>query len=662
MARPERLMVAVHNLKAILDPGLQREISPCTTWGIHDTILKMNLADTNLPMKQLWAKFREFVRRLEEWDHIEELLLTKDEFSRLIWGPMNFLIEKEDRGMFDRLIYAYSKIGQEIAQPVELVQFTQLGGVNEILSEVLDFHRKALGLLRNTGLGVLFRSEPEQSHESLREVPEDERSDTGASERSKTTIDSDDKTQKAEERHKLAMSELKVKLQSLDYRGDYERFTQHRNAFNSGNWVFSDAEFQSWYGSTSSRILCINGLHGMGKTVLMLTVINNLLDVKHLSGSEMLVGYFYFSHCLQEPHNNLLRALLEQFMDQDGILLSELVDEHLHAYADGIRKTEILQYLVKRVIETHRTTFLVLDGLDQCSNKEVDQTVKWLCATAGDLPDGSILRIIISTRRDKIQKRFSLSPEYGEEVAEKVAKLSNGNFLYVRILLRHILSYQATSNPGWSALSLSSFPPTMAEVCYRAMSQLRNSKEALKLLGLLMVAERPLRWREAQALFCMDAERPTVQTRELCRGVVDVYRVMGDDSCSEEMIRMLHPTIKKTLLERDPNMINEDIDFYEPLDYTVQHWYHHAKAIIEAPRFRPGYDEAIMSLGAFLWTHMREAPYWNGQLPRSIPAVLELFKHIHEDAQERNLQLRLESRVSLIRRQIENLYWNKMPS
>ncbi|EEU40510.1 uncharacterized protein NECHADRAFT_76847 [Fusarium vanettenii 77-13-4] len=457
MARPERLMVAVRNLEAILDPGLQREISPCSTWVIHDTILKMNLADTNLPMKQPWANFQVLVRRLEEWDHIEEPLLSKDEFSCLIW--------KEDGDIFDRLIYAYSKIGQEIAQPVELVQFTQLGGVNEILSEVLDFHRKALELLRNTGLDVLFRSEPEQSHESLREVLEDETSDTGASERSKTTTDSDIKTQKAEERHKLAMSELKVKLQSPDYRGDYERFTQHRNAFNSGNWVFSDAEFQSWYGSTSSRILCINGLHGMGKTVLMSTVTNNLLDVKHLSGSEMLVGYFYFSHCLQEPHNNLLRALLEQFMDQDGILLSELVDKHLHAYADGIRETEILQYLVKRAIETHRTTFLVLDGLDQCSNKEVDQTHFGSCPSIPleRFAHAKDLRRYCGQCCIEIQKRFGLSPEYGEEVAEKVAKLSNGNFLYVRILLRHILSYQATSNPG-SALSPSSFPPTMADV------------------------------------------------------------------------------------------------------------------------------------------------------------------------------------------------------
>ncbi|KAJ4311131.1 hypothetical protein N0V84_010603 [Fusarium piperis] len=196
------------------------------------------------------------------------------------------------------------------------------------------------------------------------------------------------------------MSELKVKLQSPDYRRDHERFTQHRNEFNSGTWIFSEAEFQSWYGSTESSILCISGLPGMGKTTIMSTVTNKLLAEKQYFGNETLVGYFYFSHGLQEPHNSLLRALLEQFMDQNAALLSGLLNKYLHAYADGIRETEVLQELVKRTIETCRVAYLVLDGLDEYTHKEVGRTVKWLLSTAKNLPNGSILRIIISTRRD----------------------------------------------------------------------------------------------------------------------------------------------------------------------------------------------------------------------------------------------------------------------
>lgn len=88
------------------------------------------------------------------------------------------------------------------------------------------------------------------------------------------------------------------------------------------------------------------------------------------------------------------------------------------------------------------------------------------------------------------------------------------------------------------------------------MSRLHYSEDGPKLLGLLMVAERPLRWREAQAFLCIDAEKSRVdgssrgrslQARELCGGVVDVYRVTGDDPCSEEMIRILHPKIRESV-------------------------------------------------------------------------------------------------------------------
>ncbi|RSL58304.1 hypothetical protein CEP53_006208 [Fusarium sp. AF-6] len=301
-------------------------------------------------------------------------------------------------------------------------------------------------------------------------------------------ITESDKIQEAHEQHKLAMGELKVKLQSPDYRRDHEGFTQRRTEFSSGTWIFSEAKFQFWYGSTDSTILCISGLPGMGMTTLMSTVANKIMAEKECIGSQ--IGYFYFSPSLQEPHNSLLRALLEQFMDQNEVLLSELVNKHLHAYADGVRETKVLQKLVKRAIETRRTTFLVLDGLDEYHHKEVDQTVEWLLATAKDLPDESSLRIIISYRRDstnlhsrfdsypsislensahtkdvqrycgqcctELQYKFGLMLEKREEIAERAAGLSNGNFLYARVLLGHVLSYPAAGNPGttlWRSIS-----------------------------------------------------------------------------------------------------------------------------------------------------------------------------------------------------------------
>ncbi|KAI8687390.1 NACHT domain-containing protein [Fusarium sp. Ph1] len=407
MARVESLAAAVRKLEAILDPGLRREVLPCIASHIEDMISKMSVVDADLPMKQSWAEFRVLVQKLEKWDHADEPLLSRGKFGCFIWGPMRFLLEvaQTDVEIFGRLLDAYSKIGQGIVDLVEggegaelFAHFTQL--CDENLSEVLDFHFEALGFLRHSGLDALFRSEPKQSHEKLQEVLEDESSDPGPPKRCKLTTESDHEIQEADEKHKLAMSELKVKLQSPDYRRDHEGFTKHRIEFNSGTWIFSEAKFQSWYCSTDNMILCISGLPGMGKTTLMSTVASKFLAEKQDFGNQILVGYFYFSYGLQYPHNSLLRALLEQFMDQNETLLSELVDEHLHAYADRIRESGMLQKLIKRAMETHSTTFLVLDGLDEYTYKEIGLTVKWLLDTAKTLPSESNLRIIISSRRD----------------------------------------------------------------------------------------------------------------------------------------------------------------------------------------------------------------------------------------------------------------------
>lgn len=45
----------------------------------------------------------------------------------------------------------------------------------------------------------------------------------------------------------------------------------------------------------------------------------------------------------------------------------------------------------------------------------------------------------------EIEEKFGLLPGKWEEIAGKVARLSNGNFLHGRVFLRHILSYPATA-------------------------------------------------------------------------------------------------------------------------------------------------------------------------------------------------------------------------
>lgn len=77
---------------------------------------------------------------------------------------------------------------------------------------------------------------------------------------------------------------------------------------------------------------------------------------------------------------------------------------------------------------------------------------------------------------------------------------------------------------------------------------------AKKILGLLVCSERPLRWREIQSRFCIDAEEVVCDPedlradtcKQLCSSLVDAIDCeMFPGVESEQTITMIHETANK---------------------------------------------------------------------------------------------------------------------
>jgi hypothetical protein len=143
-----------------------------------------------------------------------------------------------------------------------------------------------------------------------------------------------------------------------------------------------------------------------GKTTLMSTIIERLLKEKHSSRSGTSVVYFYFKYSCKRVHNGFLRAILEQLISQNTTLSGQLFDDISEIEGENLRKTERLQHLVKKALETSRLSFLVLDGLDECPKDETEKTVKWLLSILEEQPAGTNLRIILSGQRDGVLDRL----------------------------------------------------------------------------------------------------------------------------------------------------------------------------------------------------------------------------------------------------------------
>jgi hypothetical protein len=79
-------------------------------------------------------------------------------------------------------------------------------------------------------------------------------------------------------------------------------------------------------------------------------------------------------------------------------------------------------------------------------------------------------------------------------------------------------------------------------------------KTVKKILGLVICAERPLRWREIQSRFCIDADKETCNLRNLrrdscksiCSSLVDVTDCdLFPNIESEKVVSMVHETATK---------------------------------------------------------------------------------------------------------------------
>ncbi|KIL93374.1 hypothetical protein FAVG1_03354 [Fusarium avenaceum] len=543
-----------------------------------------------------------------------------------------------------------------------------------------------------------------------------------------------------DERHRTYMREIKVKLQSPEYQINHEISTESRGESQSGQWIFKHSKFEPWYDSSTlgSMVLYINGIPGAGKTTLMSTIIDRLLKEKRSSGSGTSVVYFYFKYSYTRVHNGFLRAILEQLINQNTTLSGQLFDDISDIEGENLRKTERLQHLVKEALETSRISFLVLDGLDECPKDETEQTIKWLLSILEEQSAGSTLRIIFSGQRDgvldrllkpypsipldvsttpahaqdinrycaefctRIQEEFDMSLELRHEILTKVMEGAQDMFLYARVVLHNLMN-QATLSDLKKELQPGTFPKGIEDAYNRVVARVLEGpvprqKRTLQLLGLIVAAQRPLRWREIQGFFCIDPSLGEIEyenkrlrksCKDLCGALVDVHQDMSESSVSEDLIRIVHPTAKSYIIQK--NIINLSLEhaklsrfcseyltsrpfkagigheqiacyaasgYYGFLDYAVQNWYQHAGYFIEvSDKLDVSINNSSFeSLRALLVAFLAQVPDTEHLLHSVSTYTIELYKNLAKDDRERNSQIEMELRVTLIRQQIERLY------
>lgn len=180
----------------------------------------------------------------------------------------------------------------------------------------------------------------------------------------------------------------------------------------SGQWLLTHNQFAGWSDLYYCRtpLLWLNGIPGAGKTVLTSTVVETIQTLAATNDTVRL-AYFYCKNGDENRNTfvSVARGLLSQLLRGN----SDLV---LHLYEKGnLQSGEVIlldRAMTKDLLEVatvdhHKTTYIIIDGIDECGRDERKEICSWFCGRVNRLPqeDFGTLRCLFISQEDGVAKK-----------------------------------------------------------------------------------------------------------------------------------------------------------------------------------------------------------------------------------------------------------------
>ncbi|KAF3226324.1 hypothetical protein TWF106_000819 [Orbilia oligospora] len=294
------------------------------------------LQDQLGPQKKLrsFNKMKRFLEGMKQVEQLVQIFLNTSDVVAYVWGPIKLalMVASTRIETLERLLGVYQEIGDVLHGVGKYDRlFKNYPDYRRILEiyfyDILEFHHEVLQVFAKPNwrrfldyAWPTFKTRFEPIIDSLkrhRDLLSDEKLTVILEELqdSHTVVDKipamlqeiNEKLNKLQQsgiikKHELQERILKqretvrTKLRSRNYQEDHRAALKKRSISSSGNWVFDSPKFEKWLNgnSVSDSILYINGIPGSGKTILVSTIIEYLLNSGHTKNGTVL--FFYFKH------------------------------------------------------------------------------------------------------------------------------------------------------------------------------------------------------------------------------------------------------------------------------------------------------------------------------------------------------------------------------
>ena len=189
---------------------------------------------------------------------------------------------------------------------------------------------------------------------------------------------------------------------------DHRRAWKQSRKLGTSAWIFDTEEYALWQSKSESRVLSLTGKLGSGKTVLSASAVESLTLVQ---GS--MTAYFFcrFDDSESLEARTIAGSLTRQILEfnQSKLAVDELSE---NPKLDLENLSDLLLRHWPQNLGAVSAVFVIIDGLDECTAKEIRITLRWLSVVYHAVSRGAFLKIFVSSRQDVFKRGGELFITY----------------------------------------------------------------------------------------------------------------------------------------------------------------------------------------------------------------------------------------------------------
>ncbi|KAM0187004.1 hypothetical protein ACHAPA_002872 [Fusarium lateritium] len=348
-------------------------------------------------------------------------------------------------------------------------------------------------------------------------------------------------------------------LSSYDFTSALNR-TRNKRHLGTAEWVFKTPEFQEWANGNQSSVLHLTGKIGSGKTVLASSIVEKLSQTR---APQQFVSFFLlqFNDLASLETETIVRSCVQQLLstasisDSDPDSISEL-DKCIQRAKSSMFSQEQLLKLYSTASKLVKEWFIIIDGLDECSNSQQLRLLKFLKGVES-LGESRCIKILLSSREacsNVIIQTFPAStrlvtgrretsldvgvyvediiidkvstgelavydPGLIDEITNTIASKEQGMFLWAFLTIEDVCSRK---NDKEIRQALQDIPSELPDTFDRALSRIvkrRNQEIAKKAFSWTKAVLRPLTLFQLREALSIEIGQHTLHQDSLINGI-----------------------------------------------------------------------------------------------------------------------------------------------